>query len=165
MAVAVRPARAADCAELADVAAATFPMACPPDVPPADIAAFVETNLSEHRFAGYLADPSHRVFVACEAGSIVGYAMLIHPNGAEEAELSKIYVIAGHHRGGAAHGLLRAGLEWAAHSGAARVGLGVNQANERAQRFYRKHGFEITGTRSFVLGAGVQNDYVMARPL
>ena len=43
--------------------------------------------------------------------------------------------------------------------------LGVNQHNQRAQRFYVKHGFSINGTKTFRLGAGVENDYVMVRRL
>jgi ribosomal protein S18 acetylase RimI-like enzyme len=43
--------------------------------------------------------------------------------------------------------------------------LGVNQLNQRAQRFYTKNGFTINGTKTFRLGAGVENDYVMVRPL
>ena len=42
--------------------------------------------------------------------------------------------------------------------------LGVNQQNQRAQRFYAKHGFAINGTKTFRLGAGIENDYVMVRP-
>jgi ribosomal protein S18 acetylase RimI-like enzyme len=41
----------------------------------------------------------------------------------------------------------------------------VNRENGRAQRFYRKHGFEITGTKTFRLGASLEHDYVMVRPV
>ena len=46
-----------DVAELAEVAARTFPLACPPSVPQANIASFIDANLSDARFAEYLADP------------------------------------------------------------------------------------------------------------
>jgi ribosomal protein S18 acetylase RimI-like enzyme len=49
--------------------------------------------------------------------------------------------------------------------GVRRVWLGVNQKNQRAQRFYTKNGFAVTGTRTFQLGARRENDYVMARQL
>ena len=42
-----------------------------------------------------------------------------------------------------------------------RVWLGVNQVNERAQRFYAKSGFTINGTRTFQVGANREDDYVM----
>ena len=44
-------------------------------------------------------------------------------------------------------------------------GLGVNQNNQRAQRFYGKHGFTIAGTKTFTVGAALENDFVMVRPL
>ena len=45
------------------------------------------------------------------------------------------------------------------------VWLGVNQKNERAQQFYQRYGFTVNGTRSFRLGAHIESDYVMVRPL
>ncbi|MET0703256.1 MAG: GNAT family N-acetyltransferase, partial [Mycobacterium sp.] len=48
---------------------------------------------------------------------------------------------------------------------AASVWLGVNQQNQRAQRFYAKHGFAVTGSKTFRLGSGIEEDYVMVRPL
>ena len=53
----------------------------------------------------------------------------------------------------------------AANGGARCVWLGVNQNNQRAQRFYGKHGFTIVGTKTFTVGAALENDFVMVRPL
>ena len=165
MGVRVRVADSGDAAELADVAAATFPLACPPSARAEDVAAAIVANLSEERFAGYLRDPDRRVLAARDGGRIVGYAMLIRDDSGPSTvvELSKIYLSPAHHRTGAASALMEAGLAWAAGAGAQSVWLGVNQANERAQRFYGKHGFEITGTRTFALGRSMQDDYVMTR--
>lgn len=163
MPVRIRPAEAGECAELATVAAQTFPLACPPSTSGEDIAAFVAANLSDQCFADHLADPDRLVVTAVTGGRIVGYALVVHTT--EEAELSKIYVLPDHHSTGAAAKLMRAAIDWAARRGARAVRLGVNQKNQRAQRFYRKHGFEIVGTRSFRLGNSTQDDFVMARPL
>ena len=67
----------ADLPELADVAALTFPLACPASVSADNIAAFIDENLSEQRFRDYLADPDRWVLAAREDERIVGYAMLI----------------------------------------------------------------------------------------
>jgi ribosomal protein S18 acetylase RimI-like enzyme len=75
-----------------------------------------------------------------------------------------MYVVPDHHGGGAAAALMEAGLSWAAKVGGRAVWLGVNQNNHRAQRFYRKHGFDIVGTRTFPVGAVLENDFVMVRP-
>ncbi len=60
---------------------------------------------------------------------------------------------------------MTAALAHAAALGAASVWLGVNQQNVRAQRFYAKHGFGVTGTKTFRLGNHIEADYVMVRPL
>ena len=50
MQVRVDPATAADLVELADVAAATFPLACPPSAAAEDVDAFIVATLSASRF-------------------------------------------------------------------------------------------------------------------
>jgi ribosomal protein S18 acetylase RimI-like enzyme len=150
--------------ELAAVAARTFPLACPPSTPADDIALFIDANLSATRFVEYLADPQRAVLVARHDGRIVGYAMLIR--GADGcAELSKIYLLAEFHGMGPATALMDAALATATDWGARSVWLGVNQENQRAQRFYSKSGFIINGTRTFRVGERQENDYVMVREL
>ncbi|KUI40632.1 acetyltransferase [Mycobacterium sp. GA-1199] len=174
MGIEVTAAVEADLPELADVAARTFPLACPPAVTPDNVAAFIEENLSESRFRDYLVDPERVVLVARTAASITGYAMLIHgvPDDPDvqraveprpAIEVSKIYVLPEHHGSGVAAALMHAALQEAEEAGAAVVWLGVNQQNRRAQRFYAKHGFAVSGTKTFRLGAAVENDYVMVR--
>lgn len=153
----------ADLPELADVAARTFPLACPPTVSAEDIAAFIDENLSEDRFRAYLADPDRRLITARDDGRIIGYAMLVRSD--DGVELSKIYVLPDRHGAGASAELMAAALDTAKELGVESVWLGVNQRNERAQRFYAKQGFTVSGTRTFRLGAGVENDYVMVRSL
>jgi ribosomal protein S18 acetylase RimI-like enzyme len=176
MAILVAEAVDADLPELADVAARTFPLACPPSVTPENIAAFIEENLSETRFHDYLADPGRAVLIAREDGRMVGYVMLIRSVPDDDdvrravtlgaaVELSKMYVLPDSHGAGVSAALMTAALEHAKTLEAKCVWLGVNQQNQRAQRFYTKHGFGITGTRTFRLGAGIENDYVMVRPI
>ncbi|WP_246227390.1 GNAT family N-acetyltransferase [Mycolicibacterium helvum] len=169
-------ATATDVDELADLAAATFPLACPPSAPPEDVAAFIGANLSAQRFVDYLADPSRIVLAARDGGRLVGYAILIEgvgedPNVAAAVtmrpavELSKIYVLADSHGSGVAAALLSTAVDRASATGARCLWLGVNQRNERAQRFYTKNGFSIAGTKTFQLGAHTEHDFVMVRPL
>ena len=81
-------------------------------------------------------------------------------------ELSKIYVLPDAHGGTALRGADgRRGRLRHAITGPNCVWLGVNQENQRAQRFYAKHGFTVSGTKTFRLGAGVEHDYVMVRTL
>ncbi|MEW5810909.1 MAG: GNAT family N-acetyltransferase [Actinomycetota bacterium] len=172
----IRPADATRLDELSDVAARTFPLACPPTCTPDDVAAFIAENLTADRFADYLSDPDRTVLTATDDGRIIGYAMLIDgvPDDPDVAaavtarptvELSKMYVLPDAHGAGASAALMSAALQHAGHSAAASVWLGVNQKNVRAQRFYGKHGFTVAGTKTFRVGAHTEADYVMVRPV
>ncbi len=165
-----------DVAELAEVAARTFPLACPPSVSRENIASFVDANLSDTRFAEYLADPQRLILTAGRDSRIAGYAMLIRgvngdPNVQRAVrirpavELSKMYVLPDDHGSGVSTALMDAALAAALEWGAGCVWLGVNQKNRRAQSFYTKCGFSINGTRTFRLGGHDEADYVMVRHL
>ncbi|MEE2851481.1 MAG: GNAT family N-acetyltransferase [Actinomycetota bacterium] len=161
----VASADSGDAVELAAVAAQTFPLACPPAASPDNITSFIEANLSADRFDEYLKDPDRALLTARHDGRIIGYAMLVRGAGADAAELSKIYVLPEYHGVGASTALMGLALATAGDWGARRVWLGVNQENQRAQRFYLKSGFTIAGNRTFQLGTDVESDYVMIREL
>ncbi|MBF6175141.1 GNAT family N-acetyltransferase [Nocardia blacklockiae] len=164
-----------DAEALSDVAAATFPLACPPELAPEDVDTFIARILSGERFGDYLTDPDRTVLKAVAGGDIVGYAMLVAspPADPEVAaaladpalEISKLYVLPDHHGAGVSTALMRAAVDDARRGGYAGVWLGVNQGNERAQRFYAKHGFRTVGTKTTAVGAHVCDDYVMQKPL
>lgn len=159
----VHSAGPADANELAALAAQTFPLACPPSVAPEHVAAFIDAHLSPSRFAEYLADPRRAILAARRDGRIIGYTMLIRGAPGDAVELSKLYTLPDFHGTGVSMMLMEAALARAAHWGATRMWLGVNQKNQRAQRFYTKSGFTVTGTRTFRLGPHLENDYVMTR--
>lgn len=176
MSVTVSAAGLWDAEQLADVAAVTFPLACPPGSSRESIQAFVDDVLSHERFGDYLSDPHRTILAAREEDSIVGYAMLIHGDPVDPTiaaaltrsptmELSKMYVMPGHHGSGVSAELMRAALGCAVDAGCAGMWLGVNQENERARRFYAKHEFVVVGTKTFTVGAEVHDDYVMERVL
>jgi ribosomal protein S18 acetylase RimI-like enzyme len=165
-----------DAETLSDVAAATFPLACPPDLSKGDIEKFVAEALSGERFGEYLTDPDCTVLKAVAGGEIVGYAMLVAGAPADPAvaaaidrrpalELSKMYVLPGRHGSGVATALMQAAIDHARRGGYAGLWLGVNQGNQRAQRFYAKHGFRTVGTRTFTVGTRVCQDDVMQKEL
>lgn len=170
--VAITPATADDAGELAVVAAATFPLACPPGSTPEDMAAFIAEVLSADRFREYLADPGRVVLKAVLGGEIVGYALLNAMEPADPAvaevitlrpviELSKMYVLPGQHGSGVSAALMLRALEHSRADSSKAVWLGVNQQNARAQRFYGKHGFTVADTKTFTVGNQLHHDYVM----
>ena len=177
MTVTIRPAAAGDEAALAAVAAATFPLACPPHTTEEAKAAFIASVLSEERFAAYLADEGRRLLIAEDGdGSAIGYTMVVLGEAADEdvrasirirptAELSKCYVLPGHHGECVAGRLMAESVHAAAQAGADGMWLGVNQENARAQRFYGKNGFERVGVKRFLVGDRYEDDFVMERAL
>nr|WP_280313949.1 GNAT family N-acetyltransferase [Nocardia wallacei] len=69
------------------------------------------------------------------------------------------------HGAGVATALMPAAVDDARRGGYAGVWLGVNQNNQRAQRFYAKHGFRTVGTKTTAVGTQLCQDYVMRREL
>ncbi|MDQ1553855.1 MAG: diamine N-acetyltransferase, partial [Microbacteriaceae bacterium] len=76
------------------------------------------------------------------------------------AELSKVYVLEGHHGAGVAGALMTESLNVASGRKVAGVWLGVNQHNARANRFYDKSGFATVGTKKFLVGGHWEDDFV-----
>lgn len=176
MDVGIRRATPADALTLADVAEATFALACPPGTTTENIERFIADTLSAESFGSYLARDDYRLWLALCDGHAIGYAMAVHgePDNHDIArvlhqrptvELSKIYVRDTHHGTGVATGLMDTAIEEARGSGAASIWLGVNQHNARANRFYEKHGFVLRGTRSFPVGDTLEDDFVREREL
>ena len=174
----IRVAGPADAAALAELAADTFPLACPPSTTAEAIAEFIAANFTVARMGEYLADTDRTLLVAEESdGHLVGYSMLIggEPGDADAAaavtarpavELSKFYTRALAHGTGVVAGpLMAATLDAAAANGATTAWLGVNEENGRAIRFYEKHGFAKVGHKRFRLGDREEDDWVLERRL
>ena len=167
----VRRAVASDAAALHRLAAATFPLACPPHTTDEAKAAFIAANLTPARFDEYLADPARELFLADVDGVAAGYTMLIVGEPTDDdvraavtarptAELSKFYVLPGHHGTGISAELMAATVGSAWDRGVESVWLGVNNENARANRFYEKNGFVNVGTKRFKLGERWEDDFV-----
>jgi len=171
MTVTVRRATDADAALLHELAAATFALACPPGTLQSAIDNFIAAHLSNTSFAGYLADPERELFIANVDATPAGYTMLVFGEPTDSdvatsitvrptAELSKVYVLAGHHGTGLASELVRVTVEAARDRGVAGVWLGVNEENAKANRFYEKQGFARVGVKKFLVGEKWEDDFV-----
>lgn len=176
----VRRATADDAAEVAWLAALTFPLACPPGTLPADMAAHIARKLTPGHFRAWAGSPEHALLVHDDGGRLLGYALLVRgaPGSTAEieairsatgsagpyVELSKIYVHPDVLRGGVAAALMRGAVDAAAELGAGLpFWLATNKANERAQAFYRKSGFEVVGERTNRVGDQDHHDLVLLR--
>lgn len=168
----VRRAGAADAETLSGIAALTFPLACPPHTTAADIAHHIASRLNAAAFEVDLADPDTQMFLAESDGEPIGYLMLVghfappvSAPGTSPMELRRIYVHPDWQGKGVADELVAVAVGTARERDHDLVWLGTNQMNERAIAFYRRHGFEVVGTKTFRVGEAVEEDYVMVRPV
>lgn len=170
----IEQATADDADGLAELAAVTFPLACPQSSRPEDIEHYIATELSPAKFLHHLADPARTLLCVRDGASLAAYSLLVQgePTDVRSSlsffptiELSKFYVHPDHHGRGASSSLMQANLNAAAGNGAKGIWLGTNDENHRAVRFYEKHGFAKVGVKTFRLGAGIENDFILERAL
>ncbi|GAA4902770.1 ribosomal protein S18 acetylase RimI-like enzyme [Stackebrandtia albiflava] len=172
----IRFAYADDAEPLSALAAETFPLACPPTLPPSDIRRFITEHLSPARFTEHLTNETRTLLLTERDDRITGYALLRNePPAADVAamlpqghvvELNKFFLRSDEHGNGTATALLDAVTDHAATTGAGYIWLGVSRDNARANRFYQRHGFSLVGHKSFTVGGTVlPEDFVRLRTL
>ena len=92
-------------------------------------------------------------------------AHLPHPDVAPgDGEVQRLYILRGHQGGGHGTTLLRTALEWLERDGPRTLWIGVWSENYGAQRFYARHGFEIVGEYSFMVGDHADREFITRRP-
>lgn len=118
-----------------------------------------------------LADPGIDWCIAEDAGLPIGYAKL-RPLAAPAPqpkrgamELQQIYLSAERHGTGIADALMQWALRLARAKGAPEIYLTVFDHNQRAKRFYARHGFDEVGHCAFQLGERVYDDRVWRKAL
>ena len=91
-------------------------------------------------------------------------AHLPHPDVAPgDGEVQRLYILQGHQGGGRGTALLRTALEWLERDGPRTIWIGVWSENYGAQRFYARHGFEIVGDYSFMVGDHADHELITRR--
>ena len=171
----VRPAAPADLPVLATFAAQafrdTYAVTFADLMDPADVEAYLAKAFHPGALAAEFAEPGAAFWLAEAPGGLVGYAKTLdgpaHPSvsGPRPLELARLYASAAAIGTGVGAALMRVVLDRAARDGFGTVWLGVYLQNARARAFYRRWGFEDVGTSTFNVGADVQDDAVMARPV
>lgn len=118
-----------------------------------------------------LRDPAVRWCVAFMSGEPIGYAKLTPlrapaPEPLDGAvELQQIYLLHAWHGRGIADRLMSWALTEARRDHAPEIYLTVFDHNERAKRFYARHGFVEVGRCTFTLGDRVDDDRIWRRSL
>ena len=92
-------------------------------------------------------------------------AHLPHPDVAPgDGEIQRLYILQGHQGGGSGTLLLETALEWLERDGPRTLWIGVWSENYGAQLFYARHGFEIVGEYSFMVGDHADRELITRRP-
>ena len=169
--VTIRRANSNDVSLLTDLGAQTFAETFGVDNTEEDMAAYVAEWFNLERQAQELSERGTIFLIAEVEESPAGYAKL-HPNsstplveGSKPIELVRLYVSRRWLGSGVGAALMRSCLEESRKAGYETIWLGVWEHNERAQAFYRKWGFGVVGEHPFQLGADIQRDLLMSRPL
>lgn len=179
-----QPGEAATCSA---IASRLFPQACPDYLPADAIKRFIEEELSEPAFKAYLADPGTLILLAEVAPGTpgqeettwetAGYTLthvgdpgflppeenLVKAAGENCAYLSKCYLDRRWRGSGLAGALLEVTHAYLQERfpHLTKIGLGANQGNRRALKFYRHHGYRKCGRRTFLVG-GIENQDLIA---
>jgi ribosomal protein S18 acetylase RimI-like enzyme len=169
----IRRANPGDEAALALLGGATFLEAYLHMLRGPDIVAHCADKHAPARYAGWLADPAWRLWLAeaAETAAPVGYVTMgpvgFDAPGASprDIELHRIYVLWRLRGAGLGQTLMQTALDTARADGFARVLIGVSQRNTDAIAFYQRLGFAVVGEREFQIGAWSEIDFVLGKTL
>jgi ribosomal protein S18 acetylase RimI-like enzyme len=167
----LRPATGGDAAALAAFAEHVFRETFGPHNRPEDMDAYCSASFSRAGLERELAASYLHTVLAVAGGEIAGYAQLragpppACVSGPDPIELKRLYVHRRWWGAGVATTLMAHAMDLAQQRGAQTLYLSVWQHNHRAIAFYAKHGFEHVGAAEFQLGADIQLDPIMMRPL
>ena len=169
--ITIRKATADDNVRLAAFGAQAFADSFAADNRPEDMDTYLAESFNPEKQAAELADSKSIFLIAEIDGEMAGYARLLegpppkNVPGRRPIELVRIYAGRQWIGRGIGAALMRACLEEAARRGSDTIWLGVWERNHRAIAFYQQWGFTVTGTQPFRLGADLQTDFVMQRPI
>jgi ribosomal protein S18 acetylase RimI-like enzyme len=167
----IRRATTTDAQLIAELGARTFSDTFAADNKPEDMAAYLADSFNHARIADELADSRSSFLIAEIEKTAVGYAQMKSGdapecvNGPHPIELVRLYAAKEWIGRSVGEALMRACISQAEEQGYRTMWLGVWERNERAQKFYRKWGFEVAGQHVFQLGSDKQTDWIMSRAL
>jgi ribosomal protein S18 acetylase RimI-like enzyme len=159
MTVSYRAARVEDASALAALARETFVETFGHLYRPEDLDAFLDEHKTDAAWAKALADPQSRTRVTEDGGVLVGYCKVgLVPTldydcaGKRVSELKELYIRATHQGAGLAPVLMDWALEQARETASDEMILSVWSENIRAQRFYKRYGFDWIADTFFMVG-------------
>lgn len=160
-----RDAGPADAATLAAIGRRSFIETFGHLYSPGNLTAFL-TNHSKENWRGELGDRRFAVRLGEAGGAAAAYAKIGPPSlpfevSGPTVELRQFYVLKPWQGAGLANEMMAWVLAEARRRGAEQLCLSVFTDNERARRFYARHGFEAVGRYDFMVGTHADEDIIM----
>lgn len=166
-----RKATAQDAEALSVLGGATFLASFAHDHPGPALIQHIRDAHRPDYYRAAIADPAQMVLIGeTPLGAPVGYAMLTPPDlpvesTADDVEIKRIYLLGPWQGGGHGDTLMALLVEEARRRRARRLLLAVYPPNEKARRFYQRHGFAQIGETTFMVGDTPFRDLVYAKAL
>ncbi|MGE4322545.1 MAG: GNAT family N-acetyltransferase [Sphingobium sp.] len=167
-----RRATPADAVALSILGSATFLTTFAHDHPGEALLAHIHNAHGLAYYQAALADPAQWIVIGeTPLGAPVGYAMLTPPalpvqtDDRHDVELKRFYLLAGWQGNGNGDRLMALAVDEARARRADRLLLAVYSGNDRARRFYARHGFAQIGEMTFMVGDVPFRDLIYARSL
>lgn len=167
-----RQAVPSDAPALSHLGCATFLASFAHDHPGPALIAHIQVAHAESYYRAALHDPAQQLLIGeTPLGAPVGYAMLTPPDlpiftdERDDVEIKRIYLLGPWQGGGRGDELMELLADHARHRGAKRMLLAVYPQNDRARRFYARHGFQEIGETTFMVGDVPFRDLIYARTL
>lgn len=161
-----------DAPALSILGGATFLASFAHDHPGQALIAHIRAAHGEAYYQAALADPAQHILIGeTPLGAPVGYALITPPDlpiptdARHDIELKRIYLLADWQGGGHGDHLIDLVLAEARARHARRLLLAVYPQNDRARRFYARHGFAEIGELTFMVGDVPFRDLIYARDL
>ena len=163
----IRIAEPKDIGALSDLAAKTFRQTYAVFNTPENLEGHIDEHFNHTALSLQLANSSIRFYLVFFNDLLAGYLKIntgdaqtedMPPN---DVEIERIYLLEEHQRKGIGGAMIQFAIQEATVWGKERLWLGVWEKNEAAIDFYKKMGFTVFGTHSFMMGDDEQNDYMM----
>lgn len=136
-----------------------------------NMTAYLESAYNEEKLCKELCNPDSSFFFLYVDERLAGYMKInefpsqTDINDINALELERLYILKEFQGLRLGNDLMNYAIQTATERGKKYIWLGVWEHNERAKRFYNKHGFYRIGEHSFIVGDDVQTDYVMRKDL
>ena len=167
----IRSATPGDLSQLTMLARQVFRQTYGAAIPPTTLHDYLQTAFTPYRFAAQLQVEPHFLRLAADGDRLAGYARLDRtplpgePTTPDVIELAQLYLAEGWRGQRIGEALLEDACAIAHAERASSIWLCVWEQNERAQRFYARHGFAVIGQIEIFVYDVVFHDLVMVRAL